>query len=144
MTNPVTIHGVTFTFKGLLFAAAVVQWLLVIVVAIVTPRAKRAWRRAETALVISTLVAGGAWYAILMYQPHPLVQQAAMTGAHPHTGSCGTIKSGMSQSEVQQQLGKPDRIRTERETRGPAAEAWIYDDMRCAIHLYGSKVDSIE
>jgi hypothetical protein len=131
-----TIAGVSFTLKGIIFTAAAVQWLLVLLTAIFR-------RRSEIAVAASTIIFVSAWYGVLLRRPSAISVQQASTVARPNR-SCEGIKPGTPEAEIKQKLGNPDHIRGEEETRGPAAEAWIYEDIRCVVHLYGDRVDSIE
>lgn len=131
------------TLKGYVFAAAAAQWLAVLLIALFTPGRGGAWRKVESVLVVSTLLFGSAWYAIIVKKIAPKAQQAAMVQSHPGR-SCEGIRPGTTEAMVKQKLGDPDHIRGEEDTRGPAAEVWVYDDVRCAVHLFGDRVDSVE
>ena len=142
--SPITIHGVVFSMKGLIFTAAAAQWLLILLIAVVTPGRRGAWKKSEIVLVISTMLFGSVWYGLLRPARPPLVEASMAGGSGSHHGSCDTVHPGDGESTVKQKLGNPDHIRGEEDTRGPAAEVWIYEDTRCAVHLYGDRVDSVE
>jgi len=58
--------------------------------------------------------------------------------------SCGRIDERTPADAITQRLGKPSRVVTEADSRGPGAEAWVYEERRCVVHLLDQRVDSVE
>jgi hypothetical protein len=59
-------------------------------------------------------------------------------------GSCARVDTGMTASEVQAKMGRPDQTITDEETRGPGASILIYKGSRCAVHLFEGRVEFVE
>lgn len=68
---------------------------------------------------------------------------AAATSAR-RAATCSAVTLGMSESEVESRLGKPDEVRSAEETRGPGAKTWVYRDSRCALQVFEGTVEFIE
>lgn len=58
--------------------------------------------------------------------------------------SCGRIDERTAADVVTQHIGKPSRVVTEADSRGPGAEAWVYEERRCVVHLLDQHVDFVE
>ncbi len=57
---------------------------------------------------------------------------------------CAVLREGMTKAEMTLKMGDPSRKVTEADTRGPGAEAWVYDDARCVAHVLEERVRSVE
>ena len=60
------------------------------------------------------------------------------------TMSCSEIRTGMKASHVTSSMGKPDRIVSAEDRRGPTAELWIWQDARCRVYVFEGLVDFVE
>jgi hypothetical protein len=58
--------------------------------------------------------------------------------------TCGRIDERTAADAVTERIGRPSRVVSEAESRGPGAEAWLYDDRRCVVHLLDHRVESVE
>ncbi len=125
-----------------ILAIAVAQWLVFAIIAFVS-RAKTARRN----LVISTAIFAIGWLIALdarsLVRSHH-TQASTVAAAKASAMSCSTIDTGMTSAEVQSRLGKADQVRSDEETRGPGAEAWVYRDSRCVVHLFDGKVEFVD
>jgi hypothetical protein len=130
--------------------AATVVWLGAALVSAFSrvPFPRHGLRRSEKALFASTLLLFGAWAAQLDFERvlgmQSAVRASALPGAAATTGSCASVATSMSESEVTSRLGKPDERRANEETRGPGSTILIYRASRCTVHLYDGKVDFVE
>lgn len=103
-------------------------------------------RLPERLLLGSSLLLAGSFVALL--DPGSLWRKSGTTPTAAASFvpriSCASIAAGMTASEVEAKIGKPDRKVSEEETRGPGAQAYVYENSRCAIHLLDEKVESVE
>jgi len=89
-------------------------------------------------------VASLAWIGMSgMLRPVSPAAAAAAVSPTP-TVSCATIAPGMSEDDVTRRMGRPDEKRTDEETRGPGAAILVYRQARCAVYLYGGRVESVD
>jgi hypothetical protein len=140
--NPLTLGNITITLKGLLLVGVTVQWLLLLVAVIFT-RVKAQIRGTEIALLFSTIAFGATWYVQITKAASLATVQASALSETP-SRSCSGVKPGAKSADVENGVGKPDHIIGEEEVRGPAAEVWVYEDIRCAVHMLGDTVESVE
>src|SRR5436305_8043577 len=92
------------------------------------------WMSASSIALAVTLAAFGIFGA---QRARHHVQAAPVT-------TCGTIDEGSAADALVQRIGKPSRVVSEDGSRGPGAEAWVYDDRRCVVHLLDQRVESVE
>ncbi len=123
-----------------ILAIAIAQWLLFAAIAFFS-RATSTGRN----LIISSVIFAAGWLTALdarslIHSRH--VESRAI--ASRTSASCSVIDTGMTSADVQSRLGKADQVRSDEEIRGPRAEAWIYRDSRCVVHLFDGKVEFIE
>ena len=98
-------------------------------------------RDAETSFLVSTLVLALVWvYA----DPSWRGRRAPVVQATEQKRGCAVIHEGMPESEVSKAMGAPARRVSEADTRGPNAEAWVYEDARCVAHLLDRRVRSVD
>lgn len=98
-------------------------------------------RDAETSFLISTLVLALVWvYA----DPSWRVRRTPVAQSEQQTRGCAVLHEGMSEAQVTKAMGAPVRKVSEADTRGPNAEAWVYDDARCVAHLLDRRVRSVD
>lgn len=137
----ITLHGYSAPLPTVIVAAVATLWLLLLFVAAVSWErhpVDRMFRRTDRWVLIATLLFGAAWFYsfghIRTFEQHKAVRVV----------SCATVAEGDREGQVKEKLGAPDEIRGEEETRGPAANVWIYKQAGCAVHLFGDRVDSVE
>ena len=124
-------------------AGVAALWLLTLLAGVVSwEKPKGKFRRTDLFVFAMSVLAGGIWMFALM--PRSSAAPAAVTEARAAKGTCALIEPGETEANVKARLGDPDEIRSEEETRGPKSSVWIYRDSRCAIHFFGSTVESIE
>jgi hypothetical protein len=102
--------------------------------------------RKRTLMLAGSALLAGAWLWTAPATP-ALSKAAAMpqqSKATTHRGSCASLTTGMSATEVKSKMGDADETRSDEETRGPGATMMIYRDSRCAVHLLDDKVEFIE
>lgn len=137
------------TIAGTIVAVAAAQWIVFALMSVFSRARlpKKGWRAAEKRLLVSTVVFGIAWLYALgapsLVMTSGNVAQASVAGKRS-ASSCAAVTLGMSGSEVQSRLGKPDEVRKTEETRGPGASTWIYRDARCALHMYEGTVEFMD
>lgn len=87
---------------------------------------------------VPALFAGG--------EPAPAVSTASLASGsgRASTMSCSEIRTGMKGAQVKTSMGKPDRIVSAEDRRGPTAELWIWDDARCRVYVFEDRVDFVE
>lgn len=107
---------------------------------------KSGLRRSEQLLIVSAAIAATAAVALvdlrsLRRSRAATVQSAAVTTT---LASCATVDVGMTETEVTRRLGAPDRRISDEETRGPGAAILLYESSRCAVHVFGGKVELVE
>lgn len=144
--------GLTITLASLILVAATLQW---IVFATLAARSKeRAPKKGLREIDRKLLGSSGAflilWLAAffvgLPKPPKVEVAAAAVTGdgMPVKRGTCSSLSTGMPTMKVRKNMGAPDEIRPDEETRGPSAAVWIYRDARCAVHVFEDKVEFID
>ena len=141
----IPIGGVLFSKLGLVTIAAAAIWLLAMLIGVLSKERapkKGGFRKTETFALVTTILFGVVWVFALTYSDKPAAAGGAK-GAQKKT-SCALVGVGDKEAAVKARLGEPDEIRGEEETRGPAANTWIYRDSRCAVHFFGDVVESIE
>lgn len=141
MTLSFAIAGVTLPWTMLLVIAAIAQFVIVALLGIVTPQ------KVQKPLLVSTAVLAVAWLigfdARSLLKSQPKAVEASTIGK-THNDTCVSIQTGMAADEVKRKLGQPDEIRNDEKVRGPSAAAWIYRDMRCAVHIADNKVELVD
>lgn len=70
--------------------------------------------------------------------------QAAAVPAPTSEGTCASLEPGDEAARAKAMLGKPDRVDSASQLRGPGAEIWRYDASRCAVHVFEGKIEFIE
>lgn len=60
------------------------------------------------------------------------------------TMSCSEIRTGMKGSQLTAAMGKPDRVLSAEDRRGPTAQLWIWDEVRCRVYIFEGNVDFVE
>jgi len=98
-------------------------------------------RRAETPFLFSTLLAAIVWMAVGLQAEMKHEPRATKT---IQTRGCAALREGMSTADAYAAMGDPTRVVSEADTRGPGAEALVYDDARCVAHVLGGKVHSVD
>ncbi len=148
--NNVALHIGQFaiTWAQALVIAGAAQWLLFAAISMLSrsPAPKQGMRGQEKVLIGSSVAFLAFWLvgfdARSLLQSSKRVDEAAMV--HSNAGSCASLSKDMSSNEVKSRMGDPDERRPDEEARGPGATIWIYRDSRCAVHLFGDKVDFID
>jgi hypothetical protein len=95
----------------------------------------------ETAFLLSTLAVAIVWVCA---GPQWNRGGIATAGTSAITRGCAAARQGMPSAELQKAMGDPARRVTEVDTRGPGAEAWVYDDARCIAHVLNEHVRSVD
>jgi hypothetical protein len=135
------VAGVTLPWTILLAGVCAIVWALVAVISIAAPeKAKKPLIVTTAALLIAWLIGFDA-KSLLKSQPKAV---EASTIGKTHAETCVSIQTGMNADEVRRKLGQPDEIRNDEKVRGPSAAAWIYRDMRCAVHIADNKVELVD
>jgi hypothetical protein len=138
-----------FSWQGILFTVAAVQFLAIAIYSASSRAkfAKRGLRRSEQWLIASSGLVVVA--AVVISNPQSFwssrtkVTQSAAVSSTPRA-SCATVAVGMSESQVTSRMGAPDRRLADEETRGPGAAILVYESSRCAVHLFGGRVELVE
>lgn len=73
----------------------------------------------------------------------PAAVEAAALPRPTASGSCSSLDVGDAASRAKEALGKPDRVESAAQIRGPGAEIWRYDG-RCAVHVFEGTIEFIE
>ncbi|HEX8152047.1 MAG TPA: hypothetical protein VF698_02925 [Thermoanaerobaculia bacterium] len=129
------------TLFGIVLVAAAAQWIAFASLSAFSRNLRP--RR----LLASSVVFAVAW--LLALDAPSLVlragkaTQASVATTH-RAATCSAVTLGMSESEVESRLGKPDEVRGAEETRGPGAKTWVYRDSRCALQMFEGNVEFIE
>jgi len=111
-------------------------WLFIAIVALVRkddPLAEK-WL-----LVLSCALA----IAGALFLPSRFVA-AADQGGVAGSGCPASASEGTKASSVRSDMGEPTRVVKEDDTRGPGAEAWVYEQSRCVVHTLNDQVDSVD
>jgi len=98
--------------------------------------------RKRTLMLAGSAILAGAW--LWSAPATPALSKAAVIQSKTPKGSCASLTTGMSASEVKTKLGDPDETGSDEETRGPGATMMIYNGTRCAVHLLDDKIEFIE
>jgi hypothetical protein len=98
-------------------------------------------RDAETSFLVSTLVLALVWvYA----DPSWRVRRSNVADLPERKRGCALLREGMAEPAILAAMGTPARRVSEAETRGPNAEAWVYDDARCVAHLLDHRIRAVD
>ena len=106
------------------------------------PDATRSFSRAEGALLALTLALALLWTALA--PPWNLGRTQSSGSGVAGSGTCATIREGMTAARVRELMRTPPRVVSEEDVRGPRAEALVYDDARCIVHMFKGRVVEIE
>lgn len=146
MTHPLDVAGFTLTIGSAIAALAVIQWLIMTIVAAASKAKmpKKGMRSTDVRLIVSTAIFVIAWVAVFSSGPaRSKTNPAAIVSTKTH-GTCSSISTDMAAAVVKTKLGQPDEIRSDEETRGPGAAIWVYRDSRCAVHIFDERVEFID
>jgi hypothetical protein len=120
---------------AVVFSVALLFWLGTLIRHMISKTsARESWLAGSTLALSVVLAAFGVLGRERANGPH---RTAAVM-------SCGRIDERTAADAITQRLGKPSRVVTEADSRGPGAEAWVYEDRRCVVHLLDKQVDSVE
>jgi hypothetical protein len=135
-----TIGIYTFSIETAVIAAVAALWLLCVLIAIVTPAARKNYslRRVDVLVLVLSLGLGTTWFFTMVHKGRPTPVRSAPVK------SCLLIEPGQSEEKVRGSLGEPDEIRSAAELRGPGSDLWIYRDQRCVVHYLDGNVISVE
>lgn len=117
------------------FSVALLFWLVTLIGYMISKTsARESWLAGSTLTLSVILVAFG------------VLGRARANGPRSTSVimSCGRIDERTPADAITQRLGKPSRVVTEEDSRGPGAEAWVYEERRCVVHLLDQHVDSVE
>jgi hypothetical protein len=137
----VAIAGLALTTTG---------WLGAMFAGLVSRRpAKARLRPFEIAAGVFSLLLVGSMahvgYAIdRANAPAPDAVSPSAPSSGGGTGTCASIRIGMTTSQVTSLLGKPSLDQVTEDARGPGARVLVFDDSMCAVHLIHGVVDQIE
>jgi hypothetical protein len=143
------IHGMHLQWPLLVGALAIVQWLLFVAISMAAraPMPESGIRTSERNLLISSALLGIVWIGLYRFNGTAKSGQLSAveaTALGTTSGSCSSVRTGMTSRDVQQRMGKPDEIRSEEDARGPGASILIYRGSRCAVHTLDERVDFID
>ena len=106
-------------------------------------------RDAETALVVSSAALAAIWLLVAPQRanwsvatPGATVQMSA-TGLSRAPRSCVMVTLGMPAAEVKTTLGEPASIVSEADTQGPGADAWVYPNAGCVVHVLDGRARAV-
>lgn len=132
----------------LILTAAALIWLLA---------AAALWMRQDTPRRVLAGVCTLFFSAAILYasnvpallsggEPVNAVAAASVVpgSAEGPTMSCSEIRTGMKASQVTGSMGKPDRIISAEDRRGPTAQLWIWQEARCRVYVFEDLVDFVE
>ena len=107
------------------------------------------WRHAETGLVVSSAALAAIWLLLAPQRsswsvgtPGATVQMSAI-GAARAPQSCVMVTLGMPAAEIKSTLGEPATIVSEADTQGPGADAWVYPNAGCVVHVLDGRMRSV-
>jgi hypothetical protein len=106
------------------------------------------FRRAEIAVCVFSILIAVSLTLVgraMTTKPEPDPSERE-TPAHSGggTGTCASVRTGMSMQEVRTLLGTPSIDQNSEDTRGPGAHVMAFDDSRCIVHFIHEKVDQLE
>jgi len=119
-----------------LVAIVVVVWIGIVLWAAVRPEADVARYAAIGATILAI--------AIVLGQSRPAEPETSVPEPVSVTASCTLVHLDMTADEVLEALGKPERIVSDEDIRGPAAEHWVYPSNRCRVHFMEGIVRAVE
>lgn len=129
----------------IVLAIAATAWLTSMIAALVAKKAAGSGiRRIEIAVAVLSLALLGSMTHLgrtLTAAEQPEVTAPTPSGG---TGTCASVRAGMSAAEVRSLLGTPSLEQKTEDARGPGAEVMVFDDSRCMVHLMDGVVDLIE
>jgi len=134
----------------IVLAVAAAQWIVFVIISASSRAAhpKSGLRAHERNLIVSTALLFAAWLvafdARALLRSKPKAETASTVTTYAGSGSCASIQTGMSATDVATKLGKPDDVRNDEKTRGPGAATWIYRGSRCAVHILDERVEMVE
>jgi hypothetical protein len=148
----INIAGRHVPWTLLLLAVVALVWLVFAALSAFSksgfPRGEM--RTSERNLVISSvallLAWGVAFDALSLVRTTSGATQASAIAIAKRTtsGSCASLKSGMTAEEVTWAIGKADEVRNDEKMRGPGTETWLYRTSRCSVHLLDGKVEVVD
>jgi hypothetical protein len=118
-----------------IFVAALLVWCWALVRFLMGREASRESWLAGSTIALSLILGGfaiaGSRHAIGRGDSAPVI-------------TCGRIDERTAADAITQRLGKPSKVVSEEESRGPGAEAWVYEERRCVVHLLDQRVESVD
>ena len=106
-------------------------------------------RDAEVALVVSSALVAAIWLFVAPQRSSWSVAtpggtaQMSMTATPRATRSCVMVTLGMPAAEVKSTLGEPASIVSEADTQGPGADAWVYPNAGCVVHVLDGRARAV-
>ena len=141
MIARIQIGGVHLTWQMVLALIVAAQWMIVAAASLIAPL------RMRKVLAVSTAIFAAGWFVAFDAKGLTTTKNAAEASAvsgTTHTGSCASLRNDMTIGEVRSRLGEPDETRNDEVVRGPGSTVLIYRDLRCAVHLFDSKVELVD
>ena len=106
-------------------------------------------RDAEVGLVVSSAALAAIWLLVAPQRSSwslataGTTAQMSMTGGGRAPRSCVMVTLGMPVAEVKTTLGEPASIVSEADTQGPGADAWVYPNAGCVVHVLDGRTRSV-
>jgi hypothetical protein len=146
----IDIAGRHVPWTLLLLAAVALVWLIFAALSMFSRAEfeRGTLRTSDRNLVVSSLALllawGVAFDALSLVRSKANATQASAMAKQTTSGSCATLKTGMSAQEVTWAIGKADEVRNDEKMRGPGTETWLYRASRCSVHLLDGKVEVVD
>lgn len=120
-----------------LLIAAVGQWLFFCARYAI----KRDW---EKLFLVSTGVMALMWLLLVPQQRSAApADGAAVPLASARTGRCFAVNAGMSEKEARATFAATPAVISEEDTQGPGANALVYAEERCVVHVLNGRVRAV-
>jgi hypothetical protein len=92
----------------------------------------------ERRFILANCIVALIW-SLFVFASH-----TAPSSGEPPVKACTNASENTPVSEVRAALGSPTRVVSEDDTRGFGAEAWVYEQSRCVVHVLDDRVESVE
>lgn len=123
---------------GIVAVAALLQWLFFWSRMVF----RRDNRPAEIPFLVSTVAMAIVWAALAA--PVSVAQHQQTAALTLRKGGCAQLTTGLPSATVRAKMGAPTRTVSEGDSRGPGAEAWVYEEARCVAHVVNDRVRAVD
>jgi hypothetical protein len=134
---------------GALVACGAIGWVAAMILVLAGGRGRgRGVGRSEVALVgmaVAVLLALTHLGAVVRRAPEGGDRvQVSSSGGGTGSGTCASVREGMSSAQVVDLLGEPSLTRSAEDLLGPGARVLVYEESRCAAYLVDDVVEHVE